>query len=72
MMVKIKTFTSELKVFQTATELVNLDERVNQFREENRIKKIISASDACTTDNTGATIGIVRVMAYEEPGWLSE
>jgi len=26
---------------------------------------VISVSDAATTDNTGATIGLIRVLAYE-------
>ena len=62
---KVKTFTSELKVFHTMTELAELDEQVNKFIEENDVKKIVSVSDSCTTDNTGATIGIVRVVAYK-------
>ncbi len=62
---KVKTFTSELKVFHTMTELAELDEQVNKFIEENGVKKVVSVSDSCTTDNTGATIGIVRVVAYK-------
>ena len=62
---KVKTFTSELKVFHTMTELADLDKEVNRFVEENSVKKVISVSDSCTTDNTGATIGIIRVVAYE-------
>ena len=64
-MVKVKTFTSQLKVFHTATELADLDEQVNTFIEENGVGKVLSVSDTCTTDTTGATIGIIRVMAYE-------
>jgi hypothetical protein len=64
-MVKVKTFTSELKVFHTMNELADLDQQVNKFMEENDVKKVVSVSDTCTTDNTGATIGIVRVLAYE-------
>jgi hypothetical protein len=26
---------------------------------------VISVSDTATTDNTGATIGLIRVLAYE-------
>lgn len=65
-MVKVKTFSSPIKVFQAKKELENLDNMVNQFVEENALEKVISVSDACTTDNTGATIGIVRVVAYNE------
>jgi hypothetical protein len=64
-MVKVKTFSSELKVFHTMTELAQLDESVNRFIQENKVKKALSVSDTCTTDDTGATMGIIRVIAYE-------
>jgi hypothetical protein len=64
--VKVKTFTSEIKVFHTMQELRQLDEQVNQFISEQGVKKVISVSDACTTDDKGATIGIIRSLAYEE------
>jgi len=63
-MTKIQTFTTELKIFHSIKELKDLDEKVNRFIEENNIKEVISVSDTCTTDNTGATIGLVRVVAY--------
>ena len=65
-MVKVKTFTMPLKIFETVRELEALDEQVNKFIKEKGAKKIISASDTCTTDASGATIGIIRVVAYEE------
>jgi hypothetical protein len=49
-------------------ELEALDDRVNRFITENRVKKVVSVSDATTTDNTGATIGLIRVLAYETQG----
>jgi len=64
-MVKVKTFSSPLKIFHIKNELEELDEKVNQFIEENHFNKIISVSDACTTDENGATIGLIRVIAYE-------
>jgi hypothetical protein len=64
-MIKVKTFTTELKILHTMAELDDLDEKVNNFFKENSIKNVISIHDACTTDNTGATIGIIRVVAYE-------
>ena len=64
-MVKVKTFATELKIFQTMKELYNLDEQVNQFIKENNINTIVSVSDTCTTDDKGATIGLIRVLAYE-------
>lgn len=65
-MLKVKTFTSEIKIFNTIKELHALDEQVNNFIRENNVKKIVSAGDTCTSDNSGATIGIIRVLAYEE------
>jgi hypothetical protein len=45
--------------------LEELDGLVNRFIKENNVNKINSVSDACTTDDNGATIGIIRVIAYE-------
>jgi len=64
-MIKVKTFASPLKIFHAKNELETLDNMVNQFISENDVKKIISVSDACTTDDNGATIGLIRVIAYE-------
>ncbi len=65
-MIKVKTFTSEIKIFRTKQELNQLDEQVNKFIADNGIKKVISVSDACTTDDKGSTIGIIRTLAYKE------
>ena len=62
---KVKTFTTELKIFQTIRELEILDEKVNGFIAENKVKKVVSVNDTTTTDNTGATIGLIRVLSYE-------
>ena len=64
-MVKVKTFASPLKIFQAKNELEELDRMVNQFLETNKISRVISVSDACTTDDQGASIGVIRVVAYE-------
>lgn len=66
-MIKVKTFTSDLRIFQTMKELENLDMQINKFVAENQIERIISVSDATTTNSSGATIGIIRVLTYEEP-----
>ena len=63
-MIKVKTFASPLKIFQTIKELEELDAAVNKFIEENKVQKVISISDACTSDDSG-TIGVIRVVAYE-------
>jgi hypothetical protein len=64
-MVEVKTFSCPIKIFQTKKTLENLDSMVNQFIKDNDIKKIVSVSDAPTTDDSGATIGLIRVVAYE-------
>lgn len=65
-MAKIKTFTSELKIFQTTKEIQALDKAVNDFIAGNNVARVISISDTVTSDQTGATIGLIRVLAYEE------
>jgi len=64
-MIKVKTFASPLKIFQARKELEDLDVMVNKFIEEKGVQRIVSVSDAPTTDDTGATIGLIRVLAYE-------
>jgi len=63
---KVETFTSELKPFYTMRELEALDDQVNAFLAEDRIRSVVSVSDTCTADDSGATIGIIRVIAYED------
>ena len=63
-MIKVKTFTSELKIFQTVRELERLDELVNKFLADNNVKSVVSVSDT-VTHNNGSTIGVIRVIAYE-------
>jgi hypothetical protein len=53
-------------MFHTAKEMEGLDEEVNKFVRESGVKRILSVSDTCTTDVSGATIGIIRAIAYEE------
>lgn len=64
-MVKVKTFGIEIRPFKTMHELAELDEAVNRFISENSVKKVISVSDCPTTDNTGETIGLIRILCYE-------
>jgi hypothetical protein len=63
-MVKVRTFACPIKIFHARKELDGLDDMVNKFIEENKVQKVISVSDACTTDDSG-TIGVIRVLAYE-------
>jgi len=66
-MIKVKSFTTQLKIFHTRNELDELDKEVSGFIASRGIRKVISISDSSTTGNSGETIGLIRVLAYEEP-----
>jgi len=61
---KIKTFTQSLKIFHTKKEIETLDAQVNEFLATGS-RRLISVSDT-TTAGEGDTIGIIRVVAYED------
>jgi hypothetical protein len=63
---KVKSFGMEIRPMKTMQELQQLDEMVNSFLVHNNVKRVVSVSDASATDDTGETIGLVRVVAYEE------
>jgi hypothetical protein len=63
-MLKVKTFTIPLKIFQVRGRLQELDEEVTAFLEREAAQSIVSVSDTHTTDDSGATIGLIRVVAY--------
>ena len=64
-MIKVKTFTNELRIFHTMNELAELDEQVNSFIEENGVTRVVSVSDT-VTQGEGNSCGIIRVLAYEK------
>lgn len=64
-MFKVKTFGMEIRPLKTMHELAALDDMVNTFFSEHNVKRAVSVSDVATTDDTGETIGIVRVVTYE-------
>lgn len=66
-MIKVKTFTSQLKIFHSRLELDELDKEISDFIVSRGIRKVISLSDAVTTGEKGETIGLIRVLTYEEP-----
>jgi hypothetical protein len=66
MAIKVKSFGMEIRPLKTMQELKALDDTVNSFIATNGISKIVSVSDSPTTDDKGETIGLVRVIAYEE------
>ncbi len=64
-MIRVKTFGEPLAPFRAQMELKELDKQVNDFIRETQVKKVISISDTATTED-GSTIGLVRVMVYED------
>lgn len=66
-MIRVKTFTSEIKIFHTRNELERLDKEINDYIHSHGIRKVISVSDAATTGGKGETIGLIRAMTYEDP-----
>jgi len=62
---KIKTFTQSLEALHVAAELDELDRQVNEFIKAHGVSKVISVSDTTTVGGDG-TIGIIRVLAYED------
>jgi hypothetical protein len=65
-MIRVKTFSNELRIFHTMQELAALDDKVNQFIADHGIKDVVSVSDCATTDNSGMTIGLIRTLTYRE------
>jgi hypothetical protein len=64
-MIKVKTFTVPLRIFQVRGKLQELDEEVNAFLDKEQVRSVVSVSDTHTTDDTGATIGLIRAVAYQ-------
>ncbi len=64
-MFKVKTFTMPLMIFQVRNKLEALDQDVNRFLEEVQAKRVVAVSDTHTTDDSGATMGLIRVVTYE-------
>lgn len=65
-MYRVKTFGTEMQVFQVHKELENLDREVNEFLCGQKGAQLVGVSDMAVTDDRGATIGIVRVVAYKD------
>lgn len=65
-MYKVKTFGTDMQVFHAHAELERLDEQVNGFFADHPQARLLGVSDMAVTDDGGATIGMLRVVAYEE------
>ncbi len=64
-MVKVKTFSTQIRIFHVKEELDALDKAVNDFIKKSKIKKVVSVSDSSTANVDGGTMGLIRVVAYE-------
>jgi hypothetical protein len=63
---KVKTFGTDMQVFHVHKELERLDAEVNGFFGARPQAVLVGVSDMAVTDDRGATIGMVRVVAYRE------
>lgn len=63
---KVKSFGMEIRPMKTMRELQQLDDQVNSFLADKNVRKVLSVSDTSATDDSGETIGLIRVVAYEE------
>jgi hypothetical protein len=63
-MIKVKTFTTPIKIFATVREIQELDEQVTTFLNEEGADKVFSVSDSTTAGENGETIGLIRTVAY--------
>ena len=63
-MVKVKTFTTPIKIFETTRELNKLDARVADFLNGENAVEVYSVSDATTSGERGETTGLIRTVCY--------
>jgi hypothetical protein len=64
-MIKVRSFTTPIKIFATARELEELDKTVGDFLESEAATYVFAVSDSTTAGENGETIGLIRTVAYE-------
>ena len=64
-MIKVKSFTTPIKIFATARELEELDATVTEFLDKEAATYVFAVTDATTSGENGETIGLIRTVAYE-------
>lgn len=64
-MIRVKTFATPIRIFETMHELHELDEQVAAFLAAERAATVLSMSDTATTGEPGGTIGLIRSVVYE-------
>jgi hypothetical protein len=63
-MIKVKTFSTPIKIFAAVRELQDLDEQVTAYLNDEGADAVFSVSDAVTAGENGQTIGLIRTVAY--------
>jgi hypothetical protein len=63
-MIKVKTFSTPIKIFATKRELDDLDVQVSAFLAEEQAKAVLALTDTTFTGDKGETIGLTRAVAY--------
>jgi hypothetical protein len=63
-MVKVKTFTTPIKIFETTRELGELDAKVADFLNAENPAEVYSVGDATTSGERGETTGLIRTVCY--------
>jgi len=66
-MIKVKTFSTPIKIFATVRELQELDAQVTAFLGNEGADTVFSVSDSTTAGENGETIGLIRAVAYRVP-----
>jgi hypothetical protein len=64
-MIKVRTFATPIKIFETIRELHDLDEQVAAFLAAEKAESVFAMTDTATTGESGETIGLVRSVVYE-------
>jgi hypothetical protein len=67
-MIKVRTFTTPIKIFATVRELQDLDTQVTAFLSDEKADEVFSVSDTTTAGENGETIGLIRTVAYSVAG----
>jgi hypothetical protein len=66
-MIRVKTFATPIKIFATMRELHDLDAEVQRALQDEGADKVFSMTDTTTVGDDGATIGLMRAVAYRVP-----
>ncbi|MBI5018125.1 MAG: hypothetical protein HZB55_21890 [Deltaproteobacteria bacterium] len=65
-MERVKSFGTDVQIFHLHQELERLDEKVTQFLASQPRAVLIGASDLPVTDETGKTVGLIRLVSYRD------